>query len=647
MYAAVIPILLLAAAPQAPAADARPGLVAGRVVDASTGRPIAGAIITPAGSAVVLPPTTTVTPRVMTNANGQFVIRGLHEGAVVLTATKGGYVNATYGQRRPGGTAQPVPIEPDARVIDLELRMWKFGAIGGTIVDESGDPVVGTRVASFMRTWIAGRRRYTAGPTGVTDDRGVYRIAGLMPGEYAIAVPSTQTAVPSEVMDSFFGGVPLGDAKRMELSRELNAIGSAIAPSGSQYAMNVAGQTMTLAPGTLAPAATANGVLVYPTLFYPAAATAAQATAVEITSGEERSNVDLLVRPARGVRVSGTLIGPEGPAETTGVRLALAGSDELVDHLYTATAITNAAGQFTFPAVPAGPYVLRVLRLPRPPPDPDGTTRISVTPGGAMTISGAASTIGPLPPQPIPKDATLIAQLPVAVGDRDVTDTIVTLGAAPRVSGRVEFDGTIERPTTEALIGLRITLDPADGSKLPDATLAFQTGRPDDKGEFTTYGVPPGRYVVRVSPIPTGWFFKGAMLQGRDVADTPLELESKDVPGIVITFTDRPSSISGTVRGADGPDPTAIVLAYPVDGSGWSSSGALSRRMRTARAAKDGTYSLTALAPGEYYVVAVQEDLVGEWQDPALLQALARVARQIRVVEGERRTQDFTAAQIR
>jgi hypothetical protein len=644
----MIAVLILAlAALQPPGEDARSGLVAGRVVDASTGRPIAGAIITPAGSAVVLPPTTTVTPRVMTNANGQFVIRGLHKGAVVLTATKGGYVNATYGQRRPGGTAQPVPIEPDTRVADLELRMWKFGAIGGTILDESGDPVVGTRVAAFMRTWIAGRRRYTAGPTGVTDDRGVYRIAGLTPGDYVIAVPSTQTAVPSEVMDSFFGGAPLSDAKRMELSRELNTIGSAIAPSGSQFALNIAGQTMTLAPGTLAPTATANGVLVYPTLFYPAAASAAQATAVAIKSGEERSNVDLLVRPARGVRLSGTLIGPEGPVETTGVRLAAAGSDELLDQLDTATAITNAAGQFTFPAVPAGQYVLRVLRLPRPPPDPDGTTHVSVTLGGSMTISSAPST-GALPSPPaIPKDATLIAQLPLGVGDRDVTGVIVTLGMAPRVSGRVEFDGTIDRPTTESLTGLRITLDPADGSKLPDATLAFQTGRPDEKGEFTTYGVPPGRYVIRVSPIPIGWFFKGAMLQGRDVADTPLELESKDVSGIVITFTDRPSSIAGTVRGADGPDPTAIVLAYPVNSNVWSSSGALSRRMRTARAASDGTYSLPNLAPGEYYVVAVQEDLVGEWQDPALLQALTRVARTISVVEGERKMQDFTAAQIR
>lgn len=639
--------LVAAVATQPPGEDVRPGLIAGRVVDASTGRPIAGAVITPAGSAVVLPPTTTVTPRVMTNANGQFVIRGLHKGSVVLTATKGGYVNATYGQRRPGGTAQPVPIEPDSRVTGLELRMWKFGAIGGTIVDESGDPVVGTQVASFMRTWIAGRRRYSPGPTGVTDDRGVYRIAGLTPGEYVIAVPATQTAVPTDVMDSFFGGTPLPEAKRMQLSRELNAIGSVIAPSGSPFAMNIAGQTMTLAPGTLAPAATPNGVLVYPTLFYPSATAAAQATPVAIKSGEERSNVDLLVRPARGVRVSGTLIGPEGPAETTGVRLAPAGSDELVDQLYTATAITNTAGQFTFPAVPAGQYVLRVLRLPRPPPDPDATTRVSVTPGGSMTISSAPSTGGPPAPPPIPKDATLIAQLTIGVGDRDVTDMIVPLGAAPRVSGRVEFDGTIDRPSIESLTGLRITLDPADGSKLPDATLAFQTGRPDDKGEFTTYGVPPGRYVIRVSPIPIGWFFKGAMLQGRDVADTPLELESKDVSGIVITFTDRPSSISGSVRGADGPDPSAIVLAYPVDSNVWSSSGALSRRMRTARAAKDGTYSLTNLAPGEYYVVAVQEDLVGEWQDPALLQALTRVARQIRVVEGERKTQDFTSAQIR
>jgi hypothetical protein len=101
------------------------------------------------------------------------------------------------------------------------------------------------------------------------------------------------------------------------------------------------------------------------------------------------------------------------------------------------------------------------------------------------------------------------------------------------------------------------------------------------------------------------------------------------------------------VRGAGGPDATAIVLVYPVDTAAWSSSGALSRRMRTARAARDGSYQLQALPAGEYYVVAVQEDLIGDWQDPALLQALARLARTVRLLDGEQKTENLTAAAIR
>jgi len=194
---------------------------------------------------------------------------------------------------------------------------------------------------------------------------------------------------------------------------------------------------------------------------------------------------------------------------------------------------------------------------------------------------------------------------------------------------------------------MRIMLDPSDGSHPPDATLAAQTGHPDEDGEFKTYGVPPGRYVVRVTLAPAGWFLKSALYQNRDIADLPLDLESKDATGVVLTFTDRPAGLSGTVRGPDGPDPTAVVLVYPVDSAAWSSSGALSRRMRTARAAKDGSYSLQALPGGEYYVVAVQEDAIGDWQDPALLRALSRVAQTIRLLDGEQKTQNLTAAVLR
>ena len=53
-----------------------------------------------------------------------------------------------------------------------------------------------------------------------------------------------------------------------------------------------------------------------------------------------------------------------------------------------------------------------------------------------MTISSTPAAPASGPP-PIPRDATLVAQMPLSVGDQDLTDLIVSLGAGPRVSGRI------------------------------------------------------------------------------------------------------------------------------------------------------------------------------------------------------------------
>ena len=638
----LLAVQLLAASPQQPFDEPQPAIVAGHVVDAATGRPIAGAVITSAGSAVAVPGASGPV-RVITNGGGAFVLRDVSKGSLVLTATKGGYVNGQPGQRRPGGSTQPIRVGAGARITDVEIRMWKFASISGTVVDEAGDPAVSTRVRAMRRIFVAGRSRFEDGLPAVTDDRGVYRIAGLTPGDYAVVIPSKQISVPSELMDAFFGGTPLPDVTRLQVSREMNEIGSAIAPAGSPYAMRAGGQTFTMPPGSLTPAATPSGTIVYPTVYYPAAAAFAQASIITLRSGEERAGVDLQMRPVRGVRVSGVLLGPDGGSAITGVRLAPAGDDDAIVPIDVATTMTDWTGAFTFAAVPPGQYVLRVLKLPQPPVDVEAMTRVSVTSGGTMTISSKPATGPPPGPAPIPADATLIAQVPLAVGEAGVDDLIVPLSAAPRVSGRVAFEGTIDKPPPDQIASMRITLDPADGSTV-STDLALVTGRPETNAEFNTYGVPPGRYVLRVSPIAAGWFLQSAMYQGRDIADLPIELGTKDATGVVITFTDRPSALTGTVTGSSGADATAVVIAYPTDEAMWTTAP---RRMRTARAGTDGSFSIQAVPAGEYYIAAVQEDLVGEWQDPALLRGLTRVAQTVRVVEGEQKAVNLRAAQIR
>jgi hypothetical protein len=619
-----------------------PAIVAGRVVDAVTGRPIAGAVITTAGSAVAQPGASG-TVRVITNTGGGFVLRGVSKGSLVLTVAKGGYVDAQPGQRRPGGSVQPIRVADGQRIADVEIRMWRFASISGAVVDEGGDPAVNTRVQVLQRTYVAGRPRFAAGPVAATDDRGVYRIAGLMPGEYCVVVPSKQTSVPAELMDAFFTGTPLPRPQRLQVSRELNAIGSSIAPSGSSYVMRAGGQALSLPAGTLAPVVTARGTIVYPTVYYPLATSLAEASVLTLRAGEERAGIDIQVRPVRGVRVSGTLLGPENGTAITGVRLVPARDSDALSPIEAAATITDWTGAFTFAAVPPGQYVLRVLKLPRSAGDNEDIGRVMVTPGGTMTISSNPGG-APAGPPPIPADATLGAQMPLVVGDAEIHDLLVPLSPAARISGRLEFQGTNDRPSPEQIAGLRIALDTADGPRgqepLPDSAY----GRPDPSGEFRTYGVPPGRYVLRVSPLTAGWHLQSAMFQGRDIADLPIDIEARDITGVVITFTDRPAGLTGMVSGAQGADAAAVVIAYPTDDVMWTTSP---RRMRTARAAADGSFAIQSLPSGEYFVVAVDEDRLGEWQDPALLRALAPLAQTVRLVDGEQKTVNLRAATIK
>lgn len=610
-------VLLTAAfvAQATPASVSNPpatGLIAGRVVEGLSSSPVAGAIVSLFGAG----PGTT--PRAMTNANGYFVFRQLTKGSYSLTASRPGYVDGAPGRRRPGGTAAPVDIEEGQRVADVVIPIWRHATISGTVTDEAGEPVIGVQVSSFQRRLVGGHYRIGRRSVATTDDRGIYRLAALEPGDYLVAFVWRETSVPFATAELMRAGLSGSDPQMQQMVRERLTLQPGVGIAGSAATIQVGASLRDLPSGSAPPPQLEGAVFIYPTQFYPGVPSASRGAVVTVASGQDRTGVDFSLSPMKTVSVSGTLIGPDGAVASTALHLMPAG-DSTMSELETSATMTDPRGSFTFLGVPPGQYIVTVLHTPRSPASPATNA----------------------------DDPTLFADTAVTVGNRDVIDVVVPVQRAARIVGRFEFDGTRDRPDAAALKGVVVTLERADA--LTPITPADTTpvpppsGQADDTGTFKTGGAQPGHYLVRVGTLP-GWSLKGVIAEGRDISETPLDLRTTDVNNVVVTFTDRPTKLAGRVLTSDGtPDADAIVIALPVDQSPWSDYGVNPRRVRSTHAARNGSYTITALPPGEYSVVAIHDDTTPEWQDPRVLEGLARSGSDVRLTEGDTRMQDLKA----
>lgn len=611
------------------------GLLMGVIVDAADARPVPDATVTLAG----LPSPV----EVVTDSEGRFVFMDLPRGTFTLTAFKPGYSQGAFGRRRPNGSMQPVTLTDAERLGDLRIPIWKLGVITGRIVDEAGEPLIGVSVTTLQRTVVAGNRRFTPGPRTRTDDRGIYRISSLTPGDYAVVVASTQATMPLSIVDIFQQQrAPIARPGESSFARDLQ-----MTVSASDFALferHSASRVGTLAflstgggvlAGTAPPFSADGRAYVYPTRFYPAASTAADAGIITLRSGEERTNVDLQLTPVPTSRVSGVVTGPDGPVVAA---LSLVPDTEDLSTsigFETATTMSDASGRFTFIGVPPGRHHLRAVW-------------ISVPVGGGGSRGAPPPPKQPAPPAPPLSDLggyTLWAAQPITVGVTDVNDLAVTMRPGFRLGGRAQFVGATARPAPDVIRRMSATLDPADGKPLPSSIIG--RGQFDENGRLTTYQLPPGRYYIRINNAPAGWMLKSAVANGRDISNLPVTLD-RDVPSAAITLTDRPASLAGQVHTTQGaPDAAATVLLFPSDTTLWSDTGGFPRKLREVRVGRDGRFRVTDLPPGDYLAVAIPEESSENWQDRAVLQALARLATAFALTDGEARSLTLVTAMVK
>ena len=343
-----------------------------------------------------------------------------------------------------------------------------------------------------------------------------------------------------------------------------------------------------LAPGdyyvsaAFSPSGQAAGRTDYLPTYYPGTAAPSEARRITVRLGEEADNINVNLVVARFSVVSGTVLN----SQNAPVKASLQLSTEDTSGLPVGPATSSADGTFAFRHVPPGEYRLRVY--------------------GAQSVGTAE-----------------FASVPVVVGGEDVAGIVIITFPGATAGGRVVFqDG--EKPDTRLFVRSATTV--------PGATFSNSSVGVNPDMSFTLSGLTE-RHTFRLGAVPDGWFLKSVTHRGADITDTGYEFKPGErVSGIQILLTRQATTLTGVVKDDRG-DPVGdySIVAFSSDRNKW---GYLTRFVRSARPDQDGRFTIRALPPDDYLVIAVEYVESGQEFDPEQLRAWEPMATKVSLGEG-------------
>jgi len=263
MRTALVFLVSVCALAQAPP-TARTARLEGQVLADSNGLPLRRV-------QVILSPLEVGKPAIgtQTDDRGNFALRDIEPGAYQLSAQRDGYLTTTTFRR--GAVRMPprFTLTRGELVANLTFRLRPWSVISGKVRFEDGEPAVNVPVELYRQYHLRGRRGFTRVAGAATNDRGEYRVHGLSPGAYYVAVnyegDQTGPAVQDQPrLDSFGKEVPV--------------------PS-------------------------------YTTTFFPNTLKLSEASPIRLREGDDLTGIDLYMRPVERVKLAGRIT--DGIAGTT------------------------------------------------------------------------------------------------------------------------------------------------------------------------------------------------------------------------------------------------------------------------------------------------------------------------------------------
>ena len=178
IFVLLMSIWLVLAAGLAAASQAYP--VAGTVLDAVTGQPLAGVAVT------LSPDKGGSGQTVHSSANGQFNFPTVAPGKYILSGSGPGY--RAQGLNQHGNYFTGIAVGPKLDATNIVFRLLPDASIRGQVVDEQNEPVRNATAQLFRMDDEDGVRRAESLTNAGTNDQGYYHFSHLAPGTYYVAL---------------------------------------------------------------------------------------------------------------------------------------------------------------------------------------------------------------------------------------------------------------------------------------------------------------------------------------------------------------------------------------------------------------------------------------------------------------------------
>jgi uncharacterized protein (DUF2141 family) len=644
------------------------GVIAGTVLTEGSGTAVRRARVTLTGAELRGSRSATTTDQ------GAFSFTALPAGRYTLSASKPGYVNITYGARRAGRPGTPIQLVDGQKMEKAVLSLPKGAVVTGVVIDEHGEPSPGTQVRVMRAVMRTGEKTFEQAGQDQTDDRGIYRIYGLQPGDYIVnALPRNsnlgdlQQNIRSEIESlmqqvqalNAAGGGRGGDGGGGGRAGRGGPPDQAMLGRGGGRGQQLLEQANALQQQLQQP----DQAVAYAPVFYPGTTAPNTATTVALGVGDERGGIDFQLQLVPTARVEGTVITPEG-MQPQNLQISLTalgdgGAAAMPGVGASSTRVNN--GRFQFSAVNPGQYRL-TARAPIRATDQAAAQTAAAQNAAAGRGGQAFGGRGGGPGGPGQITQVLWASTDITVNGQNITDISLALQPGMTIRGRVMFDGSNMPPPAD-LTRIRVNIQPR--GQQSGVEFGVPATQVDSTGAFTITGLPPGKYSLNANIQQDGggragaaggraggaggvgaaapqWVIRSAATGAGDAMDFGLVVEPNQDVSVTLTFVDRNQEISGTIQDGTGkPVADVTIILFPSDKRYWVPQA---RRIRSSRPGTDGKFNFSSLPPGQYNLTAVTDVEPGEWFNPDFLSQLLGASVSVTIGEAERKVQDLRVA---